>query len=145
MFTSYTKRTCVSILCYNRLAGTHGPIPSEPLKCQLCSTSLHKLSAEQRQAHYDRHFTEEQEPQGGWTRAPMLRENTKTLSPMLASSSSLVNPLNPHGNIKPGARPRRPDVNAPPAKQNVFWYQAHSTAPPDAFTPGSFSVSWSTS
>ncbi|KAF8527041.1 peptidase family C78-domain-containing protein [Gautieria morchelliformis] len=94
---------------------------TEPVTCQLCSTSLQRLSPEQRNAHYEGHFN--QNPASSSTSVPAAH----TVPPNASKS-----PAHTSGRKIPPSRSKR---NVP-AEQNIFWFHAQPTPPPKNFTPG---------
>ncbi|KII88718.1 hypothetical protein PLICRDRAFT_141216 [Plicaturopsis crispa FD-325 SS-3] len=103
----------------------------ERLRCLCCNMDLEKKTPDQRCAHYDQHF-----PEGGaQTSGATVRGGAVEVddSANVSSSSSIVSS---YKSLKPGMSPVKKLWHHGPREDDPFWYSAHTSAPPQNFTPG---------
>ncbi|KAL0577892.1 hypothetical protein V5O48_004087 [Marasmius crinis-equi] len=97
------------------------------MQCQICYTDLSSLSTPDRQTHYELHFSE-----------PAVKASTST-TPRQSEPSSSKNDSSLQSHKQKQKRKNKwksPFEGFKEKVQDVFWYQAMESPPPDNFTPG---------
>ena len=85
---------------------------SDPVNCAFCNESLDHLTEDERQTHYEVHFSE---GDGAGT----------TNDASMDMKAGGITPKKPNSGSAAKSNPK-----------DVFWIPSHGTTPPDNFTPG---------